>query len=388
MKEITELTYRACSGFGLFLLLYGCCTDIHLSLGRYRDSMDVSLQLIGDLELEIDKFKPFDLNTSIGIWAGFSWSLNAELDIDIDAVDFRTKKLRLDIDRDGVEEAIRALAAVDKSDSNDYRIMVAWKGDTYTLDEETCYLSWLDGNTIVIVSARCNSDETLRKCQMRVDDPSSLSCQGCNADGACVSCDADESVESCKPEGDSTEPTASEQDGRRQDAADEATVDAGAPDSGERAPEAGIDAGDQVDDTLCEQQLDALIRAATDCGKALRPDVQDLCEDSPGDVNKCYSVYDLAELFGQTVCVMISEPFTCSAIVDAESEGMRCEDMLDTIRTAAVDCGLAVDNDLDTACRASASQVESCFVAYGTAQSEGEDVCTILGEATTCSIFN
>jgi hypothetical protein len=262
--------------------------------------------------------------------------------------------------------------------------MVAWKGDKYTLDEETCYLSWLDGNTMVVVSARCNSDETLRKCQMRVDDSSSLSCQGCNSDGECVSCDADDSVESCKPEEESTEPTAPEQEGGRQDA----TVDAGAPDSGEPAVDAGIDAGDQVDHTLCDQQLEDLISVATDCGKALQPDVLELCENSPGDVAKCYSIYDLAELLGQTVCVMMSEPFTCSSIVEAEREAMSCEDMLDTIRTAALDCGLTEQNDLDAVCLASASQVESCFVQYGTAQSEGEDVCTILREATTCSIFN
>ncbi len=388
MKAKMGLIYRACGGLGLFLLLYGCCTDIHLSLGRYRDSMEVSLKLIGDLELEFDTFKPFDLDTSIGVWAGFSWSLNTELNIDIDAVDFQTKKLRLDIDRDGKDEAIRALAAVDKNDSGDYQILVAWKGDKYTLDEETCYLSWLEGNTVVIVSARCNSNETLRKCQMRVDDSSSLSCQGCNAEGECVPCDADESVESCKPEGESTEPTAPEDDGGRQDAADDATLDAGVPDSGEPTADADIDSGVQIDRTLCERQLIELIVIASECGKTLQPDARYLCENRPDEVSKCYSVYDSAELFGQSVCSMISEPFTCGAIVDAEGYAMGCEEMLETIWTAGLVCGLTLDNDLDTVCSASASEVESCFVAYGTAQSEGEDVCTILGEATTCSVFN
>lgn len=388
MKAIKELTYRACSGLGLLLLLYGCCTDIHLSLGRYRDSMDVSLDLIGDLAIEIDTFSSFDLDTSIGIWAGFSWSLNADININIPTVEFRIKTLRLDIDRDGVDEAVRALAAVDPLDSDNHQIMVAWKGDKYTLDEKICYLSWLDGSTMVIVSARCNSDDTLRKCEMRVDDASSMSCEGCNAEGECVSCDADDSIDSCKPERESAEPVAPKHAGGERDAVDDATGDAGAPDGGEPAFDAGIDADSRVDRTPCEQQLDELISVASDCGKALQPDAWDLCVDNPSDVSTCYTVYDLSKLLQQNVCLMISDPFTCGAIVGADSPAMNCEAMLDAIRKAAFDCGLTLAEAFDAACRTSTSQVKSCFVAFGTAQSEGEDVCTILGETTTCSILN
>ncbi|MBN1655900.1 MAG: hypothetical protein JXA30_19190 [Deltaproteobacteria bacterium] len=387
MNGAQALIRRRNVRLAVLVVLYGCCTDVHLSLGRYRDSMDASLRLISDID--IDAFVSFDLDTSIGSWAGLSWLANAEfeLDLDLNAVDFRIHKLVLDIDRDGVDEAIRLLAAVDRHDADNYRTIVAWKGDKYTLDKNTCYLSWLEQNTLVLVSARCGRDENFRRCQMQVDDPNSWSCQGCDRSGECVACDADDTVDDCKPRQEPIENTPIEEDAGLTDAA-YAGFDAQQQSDAEPTDDADIDGGFEVDRTSCERKLDDLIGVASDCDNRLQPYAENLCESRPEEVDRCFLYYNLAYAFGQMPCVIISDPLACGLVFDAIIDLTACEYLLAIIRAAAGDCGREIPIELDTACDADAQDVRGCFSAYYAARSAGRPICPVLEQEAACSLLN
>jgi hypothetical protein len=217
--------------------LKGCCESPGLKLGRFGGFMDLSFRLSTDVDLS--GFTSFDLDVSIGAWAGIDLPIDLDLGFDPGEVEFQVSSVEEDIDRDGKKENVTLLAAVDP-DGEAVGVFVAWKGDRYTLDKEQCYLAWVEGETMRLASAPCGQGGSVLLCSAPVDDPDSLSCQSCTGSGRCAECDTGGDTDDCR----SAEP-------ERPDEPDEPDE----PDDSGPASDAGIDATDAPCDFLGTSRL-------------------------------------------------------------------------------------------------------------------------------------
>lgn len=367
MQRYFSLWNRFFSFCSLMILLYTCCADFHLSLGRFGDSMSTSFRIIS--EIDIDLFVSFDLSVSIGEWANLSAISNLDLDIDVDTVGFRIHEIVMDIDQDGFDERLKLLAAVDDSDPSDYRIFIAWKGDEYTLDEGKCFLSWSDGDMIYLATSRCDQKGSVTKCRMDVEGKNSLTCEACDEEGFCTVCNPKGKIDDCKLE-------------KQKDITEVPELDAGV------SRDAEIDEDVEVQLSPCDKQLEELVNRANECNSDVSLAVQNKCDTNPQDVSICYSAYELADLFGQDTCSIIEDPYACGMVMSDEGTELSCERMFDLLAEAAYSCNATIQVVLDTKCEDSPEQVVSCFTSYDIARIAGEDICAILEEETVCSVMN
>ncbi len=382
--------------------LYGCCGDVNLSLGRFSGFMSGSFRLAGDID--IDGLSSFDLTVSIGGWAGVSFVTDIELDIDLSGFSFVTGDKKEDIDEDGADETVRVLVAVDEDDEDNNRVFLAWKGDEYTLDEGQCYLAWLVGETLWLASAPCDEPEGGIVCQMRADDESSMSCEGCDRSGACRECDADGKAKDCQAQArmDAGVPLDEMDAGVSVDADIDADIDgdiavdagvdgdiAGDADvDGSVSADAAVDASGQVEGLGCEGQVFALADEADACGLDVSLDEQTLCEQNPAEVGICYVVFQGIDALGLDTCSVVRDEFICGTVMNRDDPTADCQRRLGELVTEGIECGMTIELDVDETCSSSSDEVDFCYAFYDVARLAGEGVCAALGEILVCAVIN
>jgi hypothetical protein len=278
----------------------GCCESTGLSLGRFSGFMDLSYRLSLDVDLSL--FTSFELGGRIGAWADIELLADLELNLDLDAVIFKQASLQQDIDRDGKEESVSLLAAVDEQSGEAVRVFVAWKGDEYTLDEGRCYLAWVEGDSLRLASASCGERESPIICSAPIDDPDRLSCQSCTEEGECTQCDTKGEADDCRPE-QAVEPDGSGQ-GRDAGVFEDAAVD------GSVEPDAATGAVRSA----CEKQVKRLAAEVEACGLNLSLEAELLCEGDMGAVQACFSAWVTADTLGQDICPVLGQESVCGVL--------------------------------------------------------------------------
>lgn len=284
----------------------GCCESTGLSLGRFSGFMDLSYRLSLDVDLSL--FTSFELSGRIGAWADIELLADLELNLDLDAVIFKQASVQQDIDRDGKQENVSLLAAVDERSGEAVKVFVAWKGDEYTLDEGRCYLAWVEGDSLRLASASCGERENPIICRAPIDDPDRLSCQSCTEDGECTQCDTGGEADDCRPE------QAVEPDGSGP--GDDAGISGDAAVDGSIEPDAatGQDAATGAVRAACEKQVKRLAAEVQACGLNLSFEAKLLCEGDMGAVQACFTAWVTADTLGQDVCPVLGQELVCGVL--------------------------------------------------------------------------
>lgn len=319
-------------------VLESCCDDYELGVrdlgGHMSFGADVALDLDFDWDMEID----FDFRWSS--WSNIRWATDFNIDLDLRGMlAFETETDR-DMDDDGVDEDVRVIA-LGSDPSEPEVVFVTWKGDKYSFDQGRCYLLWVEGRSVNLLSADCGQAEPALHCLMTRGDAGSLSCDACNAYGECTDCSKGESVSSCVKDGQSlpAQPSSTGGTGGAGGAAEGGSagrlpsVDGGgtsgaggqgeagstphadtggSPGSG-GSPATGGSGSVSVEWSTCLEQVEGLTSDAQDCNLPDLDDAEVLCNERLSDVNICYLAVQATGLFGSP-CSALEENLTCGGL--------------------------------------------------------------------------
>lgn len=318
------------------LLAFGfwsCCDERSSKVGDMSGRLDFAFDWA--VKLKFDASMRFDFDGDFAGWAKFSAATGVNLKFQFGGGPAYKRRVRADLDDDGVDESVEVLAFASGDPSTPERVMVSWRGDAYTFDADRCYVMWWEGNTLELLNARCGSAEPALHCQMQEGKSSTMSCNVCAGTGVCTACDAS-LVSECIAEGERSLSANAGSGGAAGAGGDLSSAVAGrtnatwvdtagrAGAAGEPASSAGagglssgvalggstqsvsVGTSVSVEFDTCQTQVRSLAGTAANCNRTLR-DTNALCSERLTDVNVCYLAVQGAGLFVSECSVLGSQ---------------------------------------------------------------------------------
>jgi hypothetical protein len=332
-------TWKRILGIAVWLTagLGSCCDEPRLKVKDMSGRLEFSSTWATNARFDVSMLFSFD--GDFGAWGELSAASAATLNLklDLSGILAYRQTLSADVDNDGVAETVKLLALSGTGPSAPDRVFMAWRGDSYTLDADRCYVMWWEGSKLELLNGQCGSAEPALHCQMTTGEPATLACDVCGATGICAPCSANE-VSSCVSEGKKElEGTANASGGRGGAGASENTPGgstnagaaaiggtagfaganalAGAAGAGATAGAAGtggFDVGGQsavglggsssvsvsAEFSACVAQVQSLSTSASGCGLSSVGDTNTLCSNQSSAVEVCYKAVDAAAGLG------------------------------------------------------------------------------------------
>jgi len=281
----------------VLLVIGSCCDDPELQLSDMNARIDFAATV--SLAVEFDLNMALEFGGDFAGWSGVSAASSANLAASIGG-DAYQQTVQLDIDDDGVEEAVRWVAFSDVGPEAPQQLLAAWEGDKYSFDAGRCYLLAQQGAEVRLLSAQCQQPQPALVC-VRAGDAESALCQVCDEQGTCAACKSD-SVLGCVEEGARELAKAPDLGGGG------AGGDAG----GGGAPGGGSTGSISVEFDSCVEQTKLIASAAKSCAHAPPRQAAVLCEQELSAVNICFAAVGAADLFGSPCAALDSK--ACSTV--------------------------------------------------------------------------
>lgn len=265
------------------LLAEACCETPKFSVGDLKADARFSLNVSLDIDFDVDT--ELDFHGDLAAWSKLGAVTAASLSVDLDGLKAYQRLVRVDIDDDGVAEAVSYLAFGSAPRAIEHGF-ARWEGDKYTFNKGACYLLSWHGDEATLVSARCDSDGAALFCSIDSAGSDDVSCEVCDGAGECAACDR-RSVADCIKQGEETLMTT---------VGGGSSVDAGGG--------GAIDVDGSVALDTCVSEVNSLGKSGADCGIADNLDRGALCENSQSDVHSCFLALEAASLFNSACDVI------------------------------------------------------------------------------------
>jgi hypothetical protein len=177
------------------LLAWGCCVGATIKIGRIGDFLNGVIAV--SAEVSIDAFTSFSFDGDFAAWADIPAFAVDAIEADLSTAVYTSGEASLDIDYDAADEGLALLAADDPALSEPM-LFAAWSGDKYTMDEDVCYLGWLDANSVHIAAGRCGDGTGVMYCWRPDNGMGDPYCELCES-GGCAPCDMTGDLDDCLP---------------------------------------------------------------------------------------------------------------------------------------------------------------------------------------------
>ena len=195
MKRVFKLAASAL--FATAIGASGCCDEASLNMSRISGFLEGVVDL--RTELDLSTFASLSFSGTIGSWAHVPSLSQYRIEADLSDVEYSSGSVEYDVDFDGADERIRVVETV--KGSGQQLLFASWKGDEYTLDDDVCYLGWVEGGVVKLAASPCGEDAGTMFCDQLLSGATDPDCERCNAAGlGCVDCDMSGDLNDCLPE--------------------------------------------------------------------------------------------------------------------------------------------------------------------------------------------